>query len=562
VKRQGFSLVEILVALMISSIVGALLYSILSQTVRTTDRVNSSVDTQGDLWIVSEQLERDITGIVLLAPPELKATDTATGQEVGAEEGAEASQKSMVQSMKSEDENESVEWASDTMPFVGSLKEGKLATLSFITTSALPDPEHPGSRLVRVRYFLQPQRGDASVAQLMREESVYSAKDAGDASKARAYSLLSRVESLTASRSWRTIWGGSNSMTQRRGFILVTVIMLVGMMTLLVTRMMLRLTAYDRLNTVLVRRAQAKLLAWSGVQMALAQIMQKMPDSKSEGNELFIEQILFKLRKTILMCNRWQKVQLTEEADGVDGTCAFYIACEGGKINVNALYDHTLQTTAQNTVLDELGVALQKAVKPWNTSVNVLKRAEVLLEKRGTPLNDVTELFADEQLKPLFPALFLNPESTFSLTDALSIERSGQLLQPWALSGSIESAYDLKRTETISEEQWEFLNKAFTQEAAGPGVWEKLFTVLYGENRSQQIQELYPLFNQRFEADLFSVISYGAYTDVIVMLYALIQLRRETGEDGTERTYGNIKRVYWIYDARQISTTTFNAQGT
>lgn len=347
-------------------------------------------------------------------------------------------------------------------------------------------------------------------------------------------------------------------MRQREGYVLLLVILIISMMSILVTRLVFKLTVFDRLSIVFLHREQAKLLAWSGVEMALTQLCAPVPKKASEN---FVTRTLFELRKVMTVCNRWQRVQLTDEIDGIDGTCAFYVACEGGKLNPNALYDREKQALVEHPSLIVLNTALTKRLSAWGRDLDFMKRLETVMRARTEPLYDVTELLADEQLKKLQPVLFMRPDRDFALTDLITVEREGMLLQPWVLSRSIATAFDLEPTGTITDDQWKMVSDALTKEPAGPAVWDKLYTVLYGEQRSTAIKELYSFFdqkfdlNQRFEADLFSVISYGSYSDVVVTLYAIVQRRRVIDEQGVEHVYGFVKRVYWVYDEHVTSTS-------
>lgn len=335
------------------------------------------------------------------------------------------------------------------------------------------------------------------------------------------------------------------------GFILVLTVGLMAVMTLVVARMLTDLLSFRRLETVLFDREQAKQLAWSGVQMAIAQLLEKKPapqEELPEAEEKFQKQ-LFELRKIMMRMNRWQKFSLSPEDDGVSGSCRFYIACEQGKLNP-ALWASAVKAgvegDAKKRIEQILHDALQRHLSGKLRSANVLQRLSDSLAKRKNELwDDVSELLEDDELKSLKEVLFLTPTSDWALTDFFSLDHSSRVLQPWALSRSLTTLAGLTPEGTPDDEAMKKIGDTVQQARPAKETWDIVLETLYHKTLPQ---EWYVLLSTKFETDVFSVISYGTYRDIIVKLYAIVQRKREKGPDGNERDICFVKKIYWIYD--------------
>jgi len=335
-------------------------------------------------------------------------------------------------------------------------------------------------------------------------------------------------------------------MTRRNpAFVLVLAIFFIALMGILVTRMVTRVMIFQRLNTILLDREQAKLLAWSGVEIARARLLEEMPPIKKGENEI-VQKILFEIKKVMTIVNHWIPYNFTEAVDGINGACSIYITCEGGKLSANAFYDLQKKQSSQTPGLDIINRSISNFLAPWGRSIDLSQRVGNLIKAKGEKeIDDITELLADEQLKKLSHVLFIEPERTFALSDLLSVDRPGTLLQLWALSRSVADLFKLKPTGKMSAEDWKLLEHALVYEPAGPSVWEKVLRVVYGEKHPPIPTELYPLFNQKFEAEHFSVISYGTYNNITVKVYVLLQRQRILIAD-KESDQFFIRKVYWI----------------
>jgi hypothetical protein len=345
---------------------------------------------------------------------------------------------------------------------------------------------------------------------------------------------------------------------QKPGFILVLTVGLMTVMTIIVARMLMDLTSFQRLEAILLDREQAKHVALSGIQLAMAQLLASAPpaeEKRSEQEEKF-QKSVFELQKIMQHANRWQKIALTEQNEGISGSCTFYIACERGKINPFVWATQAQKAAKQQpfVALDTqkkslehmIQIALERQLADRLGSTSVLKRLMELLEKRQEPWDDISELLEDESLKKLGKVLFLTPTRNWALTDCFSLEHNSFVLQPWALSKSVAILADLTLSNTPpTDDDIKKIGDTVKQARPAKETWDLVLQTLY---HSLPPQEWYGLLSTRFEADIFSVISYGTYRDIIVKLYAIVQRKHEKGPEGSERSFCIIKKLYWIYD--------------
>ena len=354
---------------------------------------------------------------------------------------------------------------------------------------------------------------------------------------------------------------GCEKLPCSRGFILVLTVGMIAIMSIIVVRMLTDLMSFQQLESVLLAREQAKQCAWSGIQIAIAQILEKAPKSDEklpEADAKFKKQ-LFELRKIMTITNRWQNISYDATRDGIGGACTVYIACENGKLNPFVLAgiikseppvsEEQMQQTgvgATKPIGNVIRSALQKYFNNKGLTINILERLAALLEKRNHETwDDVSELLEDEQLKGLGDMLFLAPDRDWALTDFFSLQHSSKVLQSWALSRSVTALADLVPTGTPTDEDMKKIGDTIEQKRQAKETWDLVLKTIYNKQMSE---EWYNLLNTRFEADIFSVISYGTYRNIVVKLYAIVQRRREKKQDGTERDACVVKKIYWIYE--------------
>ena len=143
-NHSGFSLLELVIALLISSMMALALYQTFHQTQKTVMHVDAFIQRNVFVTLLYNQLDKDISSIFV--------PHSAYSQE---------------SSKKSDKKNE--EKASLEKIIYAQSEQGHLKELSFITTSALIGYNEIAQRLIRVTYVLKSEANDLFT--LMRTES-------------------------------------------------------------------------------------------------------------------------------------------------------------------------------------------------------------------------------------------------------------------------------------------------------------------------------------------------------------------------------------------------------
>ena len=205
--KQGFSLIELMVALTISSGVALMLFQVYNQSLRILGRVDGIVSTDIRVMTFYDRFEKDVTGafIPLIGDLDLAKKmlekhegDVRTQQLKQQEqegEGGESKEKSAQKPQKVKP----VTLADIQVKrsFVCSQKDGKLAELSFITNNPLEVyAESPSvkPRIARVSYSIEQDKEKKGLFKLVRRES--KKLKLAEIKKERPYALLNNIKSL------------------------------------------------------------------------------------------------------------------------------------------------------------------------------------------------------------------------------------------------------------------------------------------------------------------------------------------------------------------------------
>ncbi len=161
-NKPGFTLIEMMVAIVITSILGGMLLTIFLQTQRSVNRINETIDVDFEDSIIYNQLEKDISGIFV---PQLFVDDRSS--ESKKEKPAQPGQPpKQAQPPKPKRKLARVKDA------LVSANEGKsIKNLSFITNNPLQVYGESKPRMVRVEYYLEPDENNSKQLKLYRRES-------------------------------------------------------------------------------------------------------------------------------------------------------------------------------------------------------------------------------------------------------------------------------------------------------------------------------------------------------------------------------------------------------
>lgn len=162
-QTYGFTLIEITIALFISSMLTLLLYQSFSQAQRAARNSSALIDAVTAMPIAYNQLEKDFTTIFVPARVFSDIADKAQKKE-GASSPAQTTASSPEESDKKPKEP-----FKDI--FVSTLQEKNLAQLSFISTHSLALYNTVVPHAVRVLYRLMPTVDNPKIFTLVRQET-------------------------------------------------------------------------------------------------------------------------------------------------------------------------------------------------------------------------------------------------------------------------------------------------------------------------------------------------------------------------------------------------------
>jgi len=184
-KKHGFTLLELLIATLLASIVAGILFAALYQVNRFVPLIDSMTGVAERAALLNAQLERDLSGATVPLEFYTRQPKKEEPKQPGqAEKKEQDEQKQNAQKKEKEAKSASAQQEEPKKPlekvFYGVNKDGMLHQLSFITTNPLQVywSEKSGSarpRMARVLYTLKPEPATKKNAKksyvLVRQES-------------------------------------------------------------------------------------------------------------------------------------------------------------------------------------------------------------------------------------------------------------------------------------------------------------------------------------------------------------------------------------------------------
>src|SRR3990167_1908543 len=372
----------------------------------------------------------------------------------------------------------------------------------------------------------------------------------------------------TTHHEWPFILSGRSKATavSKDGYILVLTLLVTSVLTIIVTQIFFQSNTTNTLTDTLIKREKAKVLAISGIQLAIDRLSiekkkeeerkQEPSYDKSEkkaapergggANELNKE-LITRILPTL---NRWQNIEFKDDKDGFDGKLKICICCENGKLNINNIYDFKKhQFMGQGQVKGDYFKLMQMIFKKTESLLNkdLTQSLQKYLADRKFPLNDVTELLNEPAFKNSFGNnIFFDPDNSNKvyLTDIFTIWTDDNKLEPWLLSNSLQIIFGLtgNKADVTNKEQlvgdWASKFKARSEWSKD---WNESLKAVYNKDYSGLPNTFTEILNTTFTAKLFSVISYGTISGVTQKVYGILQLSIK--DNNIEVT---LKKLYWI----------------
>lgn len=366
---------------------------------------------------------------------------------------------------------------------------------------------------------------------------------------------------------------------KKEGYVIPTTMIIIATAIALLTSLMQRSFYFQETSAFEFKRQRVRLLAMSGIQIAMAQIALILPKKEAEEekkqNKESKEEDSRKLtpvQEWILqlmpIMNTWQTFKLTEESDGIVGEIKLYIACEQGKFNISQMYGilSAKQGTAKETQDKKNEQGKQPAKKAAGPTQNWAQTVSSLLEKssisglsssltkfkekmRRAP-DDPLELLDQEVGKMFKDALFPTEDGKSEgkkplyLMDLFTAATKNEKLNPWLLSSSVCSLLGLN----VNREKFDIKSKIkevkpFTNWSQ---QWNKLLEPLYGKKYDAIAKEISALFAPSFDASICSVICRVESQGNAQKVYAVLEKTVPPDGISPKSMVFKIKRMYWL----------------
>lgn len=328
----------------------------------------------------------------------------------------------------------------------------------------------------------------------------------------------------------------------QRGSVILYMLMIVAVIAFYV-QAIVQGTFIERIFTkTMVAREQAEQLALGGIDLMVAKLTMEPRKEKDDDKDKPAAPADKAAKKTKAMLqrvwpylNRWQTTKFTHKADGFDGELTLCLTCEEGKLNINEIFDFS-----KGDFKPPYNTYFKGLVIP-----NVLKEGELyerfvaFFKKRNKKLNDISELVAIKELKPM--GLFYQPpvmpakekapsqaNTHIVLTDLFTIWTKDANVNPLWLSDSMCGILGIRRPHANDPMTHEEAFKKFAGEvkASMAQDWEANWGMLepfYGQ-KNKTITDYKNIFSKQFEATIYSVVSCGKVENVERTVLAIIEL--------------------------------------
>jgi len=370
------------------------------------------------------------------------------------------------------------------------------------------------------------------------------------------------------------------------GYILVFSLAMIALVIVLATRIVDLSSVHVRFTQTMLEREHAKILAWSGVSIAMSQLSVREKEKKKgkeekkeikKASEEWTQNEAKLFLKTILpVLNEWQTFVIKKDKFGINGTVKICISSEDGKIDLNQLFDFEKKkfigqgqkTGDYKKILQQLFKTLQKKVKgkslfeKFEEYLTKKQKFEQILKNRQNRLYDTTEFLGIKEFEVFEDKVFKavpyetkkgenKKGETVYWTDIFTLWSGDDKVNPWFLSDSIMRLSGLKGKKKIEEKKTriEKLVKQFKHNLSWPDDWNKIFAKLYGVEHKNLPNWAKQIMGTTFAPNTFCVLSYGTVGKVTQKLCAIFE--RKKISKGKEKNKEmviefEIKKFYWI----------------
>lgn len=169
--KQGFMLIELIIATLIASLIAGVLFAMLFQSARVQSSVDNVIDLSTRVGVISNQLEKDLSGAFIPA----QSLDTSLAGTLGTsgkdKNDKQQDEQKAAQNVPAKEKPKVIDKI-----FYSTNKNGQLDTLTFITNNPLvvyvgKDVGVVKPKIARVQYTLKPETNKKDSYALFRQES-------------------------------------------------------------------------------------------------------------------------------------------------------------------------------------------------------------------------------------------------------------------------------------------------------------------------------------------------------------------------------------------------------
>ena len=332
-------------------------------------------------------------------------------------------------------------------------------------------------------------------------------------------------------------------MMRRRGSVVLYALMTIAAIMFLLQGVIKGVFLNNRFTGVMLAREQAELLAYSGIQLAIAQLSlvddaDEKKDRSPAENAKTPEQEenkkkLAMLKRVLPNLNRWQTCVLRKKTDRVDGSIKFCISSEEGKLNINKVFDFA-SMSFKKPFADFIR---RLEIKPTLKQGEVHDRLVEYFKKRKKRLYDVSELLTVPGLQtldifyspPLAPPKDKpsQPNQNVTLLDVFTVWTDNDKINPLWFSDSWCGMLGLHRPRADDvEKQKDVFKKMFEQiKLDKKPNWDDQWSIvepLYGQ-KPKVVSSLKDNFTKEFGSTVYSVLSCGKVEEVECQLLAILK---------------------------------------
>ncbi len=355
----------------------------------------------------------------------------------------------------------------------------------------------------------------------------------------------------------------------QHGYILLLTTFIIATCLLLISIVVSRVATYKQLTRSYTEKEIARLIARSGIDIAMSQltifIQDKQEEKQATKKDVTQPNDQSKQEETekkdqesaadfiLKNLNKWQTFDLEDKYEGLEATCEVYITSEQGKINLNNLYDfkekkfRQLGTLDGKKVLEFLTERLKPIFDAEQKKVDLANLIEQAFQKNNGPLEDISQLAQGNNGIVIYNRLFPSKEESDKITFfELFTTSQAKGIHPLVLTPSITLIAGFKKPGKDSKEKPtneqidNIINKQINDWKA---EWDNVLSKIYGQNYDSIPETIKSLFANKFEPNLFFVVSYGKVGSVTEKVAALIE-KNQTGTNKNEPFI--IRKLYWL----------------